>query len=119
MIKQSATALITGSYGGLGAAFAAEHARRGGTLILSDLNGDRLETQRDALEKQYGVKVYAIPADLSQREEPERLFNDCHARGFSVDYLILNAGFGGQGTLAERPMEKDMAMIAVNVESTT
>ena len=119
MTRKPATALITGSYGGLGAAFAAEHAQRGGTLILSDLNGDRLKTQQEELERQFGVKVYAFPADLSRREETERLFDDCHAQGLSVDHLILNAGFGGQGTLAERPMEKDMAMIAVNVESTT
>ena len=119
MTKQPATALITGSYGGLGSAFAVEHARRGGALILSDLNEDRLEAQREELEKRYGVKVYALPGDLSKREETERLFHDCHARGLSVDYLILIAGFGGQGTLAERSMEKDMAMIAVNVESTT
>ena len=119
MTNKPAVALITGSYGGLGAAFAAEHARRGGTLILSDLNKDRLETQRSELEKSYGVKVFALPADLSKREQTEQLFDDCHAQGLSVDYLILNAGFGGQGTLAERPMEKDMAMIAVNVESTT
>ena len=88
------TALITGSYGGLGAAFAAEHARRGGTLILSDLNADRLEMQREELEKQYGVKVYAIPADLSSRGETQRLFDNCRARGLTVDRLILNAGFG-------------------------
>lgn len=119
MVKERKTALITGSYGGLGAALAAEHAAGGGTLILSDLNRDRLETQREELEKQYGVEVYAIAADLSKPEETERLFRDCQAHGLSVDYLILNAGFGGQGTLAERPMEKDMQMIAVNVESTT
>ena len=119
MTKQPTVALITGSYGGLGAAFAAEHARRGGTLILSDRNEERLEAQREELEKRYGVQVYALAADLSKREETERLFYDCRAQGLAVDDLILNAGFGGQGTFAERPMEKDMAMIAVNVESTT
>ena len=49
-MNQPKTALITGSYGGLGAVFAAEHAKRGGTLILSDLNGDRLKKQQKELE---------------------------------------------------------------------
>ena len=31
----------------------------------------------------------------------------------------MNAGFCGQGTLADRPMEKDMAMITVNVAANT
>lgn len=113
------TALITGSYGGLGAAFAAEHAKRGGTLILSDLNEDRLEAQQQELERQYGVKVYILPADLTKPEETECLYSETCKQNLSVDYLILNAGFGGQGTLAEHPMEKDMAMIALNVEANT
>lgn len=118
-MKTQKAALITGSYGGLGAAFAAEHAKRGGALIISDLNEDRLKTQQKELETQYGVKVYAFPADLTKPEETERLFNECRAQNLSVDYLILNAGFGGQGTLAERPMEKDMEMLALNVEANT
>lgn len=112
-------ALITGSYGGLGSQLAAEHAQRGGTLIISDLNKDRLDAQKQELERQYGVNVYAIPADLTKPEETERLFSECNAQNLSVDYLILNAGFGGQGTLARRPMEKDMDMIALNVVATT
>lgn len=118
-MSEPKTALITGSYGGLGAAFAAEHAKRGGALILSDLNGDRLKEQKKELEAHYGVRVFTIPADLTKPEETQRLFNEAKAQGLSVDYLILNVGFGGQGTLAERPMEKDMAMIAVNVEANT
>ena len=113
------TALITGSYCGLGAMFAAEHAKRGGTLILSDLNGDRLQKQQKELESRYGVRAFAIPADLSKPEEKECLFTETQTQGLYMDYLILNAGFGGQGTLAERPMEKDMAMLAVNVAANT
>ena len=37
----------------------------------------------------------------------------------SVDYLINNAGFGGQGEFIARTMEQDMAMIAVNIETPT
>ena len=118
-MSEPKTALITGSYGRLGAAFADEHAKRGGTLILSDLNEDRLQEQKKELEACYGIRVFTIPADLSKPEETDRLFSEAQAQGISVDYLILNAGFGGQGTLAERPMEKDMAMIAVNVAANT
>ena len=118
-MNEPKTALITGSYGGLGATFAAEHAKRGGALILSDLNRDRLEKQKYELETRYGVTIYVLPADLTKPEETQRLFTECRAQKLTVDYLILNAGFGGQGSLAERPMEKDMAMIAVNVEAPT
>ena len=36
-----------------------------------------------------------------------------------MTYETIMAGFGGQGTLAQRPMEKDMAMVAVNVAANT
>ena len=39
---------------------------------------------------------------------------------WSVDILINNAGFGGQGDFArERTMEQDMSMIEVNIETPT
>lgn len=118
-MSEPKTALITGSYGGLGAAFAAEHAKRGCKLIISDLNPDRLEEQKTELETRYGTPVHAIPADLTKSEETERLFSECREKNLIVDDLILNAGFGGQGTLAGRPMEKDMAMLEVNVAANT
>jgi short-subunit dehydrogenase len=36
-----------------------------------------------------------------------------------IDYLINNAGFGGQGEFIKRSMEQDMSMIAVNIETPT
>ena len=42
-------ALITGSLGGLGSAFASLHAERGGDLVLVDLDRERLEAQKRSL----------------------------------------------------------------------
>jgi len=80
IMSEPKTALITGSYGGLGAAFAAEHAKRGCKLIISDLNPDRLEEQKTELETRYGTPVHAIPADLTKSEETERLFSECREK---------------------------------------
>lgn len=47
-------------------------------------------------------------------------FDTCKLNGWSVDYLINNAGFGGQGDFArERTMEDDLSMIAVNIATPT
>lgn len=119
MTNEPKTALITGSYSGLGAALAAEHAIRGGDVILSDLNGDRLQEQQKEIAVKYRVHAHTLPADLTKPEEVEQIYNECREHHMHVDYLICNAGFGGQGAFAERSMEKDMAMIAVNIEATT
>lgn len=113
------TALITGSYGGLGSRFVKIHAENGGDLILVDLNAERLETQKKEIEERYHVSVEIIPANLSNAEEVQKVYDTCKEKGWEVDYLISNAGFGGQGLFWERSMEKDAAMLAVNIEAPT
>ncbi|MCH5197373.1 MAG: SDR family NAD(P)-dependent oxidoreductase [Oscillospiraceae bacterium] len=119
MNNKPKTALITGSYGGLGSAFARIHAKNGGALIISDLNEDRLSEQKELLEKEYSVPVYTVSADLTKAENTKKIYRFCKDNSLSVDYLICNAGFGGQGSFAMRDIEKDMAMLAVNVQANT
>ena len=114
------TALITGSYGGLGTCFVKLHAQAGGDLILVGRSQAKLDEQKAEIEKTYGVHVDTIAADLSSAEDVEKVYTTCKENGWEVDYLINNAGFGGHGDFArERTMEQDMSMIAVNVETPT
>ena len=59
------TALITGSYGGLGTCFVKIHAGQGGNLILVGRSQGKLDEQAEAVKKEYGVEVHSIAADLS------------------------------------------------------
>lgn len=119
-MEKKMTALITGSYGGLGTCLVKLHAQRGGDLILVGLNEEKLLAQKTEVEKQYGVHAEFIVADLSDAKQVENVYHTCKQNGWEVDYLINNAGFGGQGDFArERSMAQDMSMIAVNVEAPT
>lgn len=114
------TALITGSYGGLGTQFVKLHAQAGGNLILVGRSQSKLDEQKAEVEKTYHVHANTIAADLSKAEDVEKVYTTCKENGWTVDYLINNAGFGGQGDFArERTMEQDMSMIAVNIECPT
>ena len=114
------TALITGSTGGLGSCFVKLHAQAGGDLILVGTNEGKLLAQKKEVEETYGVRAEIITADLSDPAQVESVYNTCKENGWQVDYLINNAGFGGQGDFArERTMQQDMRMIAVNVEAPT
>lgn len=115
-----ATALITGSYGGLGKCFVKLHGERGSDLILVGRSQNKLDEQKVEVEKEYCVKVQTIAADLSKAEEVRKVYATCKENGWTVDYLINNAGFGGQGDFTrECTMEQDMSMIAVNIECPT
>lgn len=114
------TALITGSYGGLGTCFANIHAKTGGDLILVGRSQEKLDEQAQEMREQYGVNVEAIAADLSKADDVQKVYDTCKENGWVPDILINNAGFGGQGDFArERTMEQDLSMIAVNVEAPT
>ena len=115
------TALITGSYGGLGTCFTDIHARTGGNLVLVGRSQEKLDAQAKKISNKYHVKTYTIAVDLSKSEEAAQIIYDtCHKNGWQIDMIINNAGFGGQGDFArERSMEQDLSMIAVNIETPT
>lgn len=114
------TALITGSYGGLGSCFVKIHAEADGNLILVGKESGKLEEQKRNVEAEFHVKAQTIAVDLSLPESASVIYETCRKNGWEVDYLINNAGFGGQGDFArERTMEQDMSMIAVNIEAPT
>ncbi len=114
------TALITGSYGGLGTCFVNIHAKKGGSLILVGRSRSKLEEQAKRVKKEYGVEVHSIAIDLSDSNAAQVIYDTCKENEWTVDYLINNAGFGGRGDFArERTMEQDMSMIVVNIETPT
>lgn len=120
IIKQTKTALITGSTGGLGSCFVHLHASAGGNLILVGRGEKKLNEQAEQMKKRYGVEVNFIEVDLSKPEAAQHIYDTCKQNNWTVDYLINNAGFGGQGDFSrERSMEQDMSMIAVNIETPT
>lgn len=114
------TALITGSYGGLGSCFANIHAAAGGDVILVGRSKSKLDEQATEMQQQYGITAHTIAADLSSPDAAQLIYDACKENDWNVDYLINNAGFGGQGDFArERTMEQDMSMITVNIECPT
>ena len=114
------TALITGSTGGLGSCFVNIHAKTGGDLILVGQNETKLLAQKKEVEEKYKVTVQTIVANLTDAEQVDNIYNTCKQNGWEVEYLINNAGFGGQGDFArDRSMEQDISMIEVNILAPT
>ncbi|MFZ3581549.1 SDR family NAD(P)-dependent oxidoreductase [Loktanella sp. DJP18] len=108
-------ALITGASSGIGREFARIHALRGGDLIIVARRQDELDALKSELETGHGVSVRVIAADLTDSAAVTRL---CDAvRAEPIDVLINNAGFGGQGLHVDRPLDRELAMIDLNVKA--
>jgi short-subunit dehydrogenase len=108
--------LITGASGGIGLEFARLAAASGHDLVLVARSGARLADISSELEKQHGVTVRTVVADLAEPDAAAAVAAAVEDR--LPDILINNAGVGGQGRFAvQRPLGSDLAMIRLNVLS--
>lgn len=110
-------ALITGASSGIGKELALIHASKGGDLVLVARREKELAALKNSLESDYKVKAVIIPKDLSDIKTPAEIFAETEKLGIKVEYLLNNAGFGGHGLFHERELEKDLAMVNVNITS--
>jgi uncharacterized protein len=115
----SKTALITGASSGIGKELAVIHAESGGNLVLVARSEDKLNQLKADLENQHSITAMVIAKDLTQPDAACEIHKAVKAAGIEVDYLINNAGFGGQGKFHERKWEDDLAMINLNITALT
>jgi 3-oxoacyl-[acyl-carrier protein] reductase len=85
-------ALVAGSSQGLGRAIAEELAAEGCALTLCARGAGPLETAREAIAKQFGVRVTAVAADLAQVDAARRVAETAIREHGRVDILVTNAG---------------------------
>ena len=119
MTRTNKTSLITGASSGLGMELARLHAQNGDNLVLVARSEQKMLSLKEDLQKQYGITVTVIAKDLSLETAPDEVYCLVKAKSIEVEYLINNAGFGGRGTFAERPMEQEMMMIQVDIVALT
>ncbi len=102
------TALITGASSGIGKELARIHASKGGDVVLVARRETELRALKRELEHDYKVQVHIFPCDLSTPNAAQEVYAFCQTNEIKVDYLMNNAGFGGQGNFVDRPLEKDL-----------
>jgi short-subunit dehydrogenase len=110
-------ALITGASRGIGALIAERLAVQGWDLTISARSQDVLGALAERLQLAHGHTVHAVPADMAAENDVVGLA-DAHAAAFGrLDALILNAGMGSIGPLAEFPARRFDKLYTVNVRA--
>ncbi|MAZ04699.1 MAG: 3-hydroxybutyrate dehydrogenase [Sneathiella sp.] len=117
MLKDK-VAVITGSTSGIGEGCARALAKEGCNLVINGF-GDaaEIESLRSSFESEYGVKCLYSPADMTKPDEISAMFDLTVAEYGGVDILINNAGIQYVAPIAEFPLEKWDAIIAINLTS--
>jgi 3-hydroxybutyrate dehydrogenase len=109
-------ALVTGSTSGIGLAVARALAKEGADVVINGF-GDKtaIEGERVRIEKEFGVKAFYNPADMSKGPEIEAMIADAHGKMGSLDILVNNAGIQFVSPIEDFPPEKWDAIIAINL----
>lgn len=85
-------AIVCAASKGLGKASALALARQGAIVVICARHAETLDVAADELRKTTGRAVVPIVADVSRREDVDRLVADAAARLGAIDILVTNTG---------------------------
>lgn len=105
------TALVTGASSGIGFQIAKELAARGYDVIGIGSS----ERIYELPEKLPGVAVTPVRADLTDRAQVDKLWQEIEEAGRPVDVAALNAGKSLGGAFVDTDIEDELSMLALNV----
>jgi short-subunit dehydrogenase len=108
------TVLITGASSGVGLALARRFAAAGYDLVLVARSGEKLKA---LASEQTDVRVLTVAADLASSEGAGLVLATVARAGPEVDLLVNNAGAGLFGSFARTPIERELAMVQLNIGS--
>ena len=113
-----ATALITGSARGIGAAIALRLASDGYNIALNDIS-EKMFEDNDIMDKikEKGVECEKFICDVSDYSQVEETVKKVKERFGSIDVLVNNAGITRDGLMARMSEEQYDTVVAVNQKS--
>jgi short-subunit dehydrogenase len=116
--NQNKTALITGASSGIGLELTRCFARDGHKVIMVAHYEDKLEASVQQIKSEFpSVQVESISCDLSKDGAADQLYYQVRQLGQPIEYLVNNAGFGERGAFLDTDLDKEKAIIHLNVIS--
>ncbi|MCL9813375.1 SDR family oxidoreductase [Natranaeroarchaeum aerophilus] len=94
-------ALVTASSSGLGKASAEALAKNGANVVVNGRDEGRLETAADEIRETAAGDVVAVQADLTEKDDIERLVERTVEEFGGLDHLVTSAGGPPSGPFLE------------------
>ncbi len=94
-------ALVTASSRGIGLGIARVLAQEGARVIINARHDDELAKARETITKESGAEVLAVKADLTVKDDVNRLVKESMDTFGNIDILVFNAGPPKPGTFSQ------------------
>lgn len=117
MSQNNNFALITGATSGIGYELAKLFAKDKYNLVIVARNEQELREKAQEF-RQYGVEVAVIAKDLFKKEDAFSLIDEVTTMGIQVDVLVNNAAQGVYGLFKDNDLERELAIVDLNIAST-
>lgn len=113
------TAIVTGSIQGIGREIARILASCGANVVINNhQEPERLQQVADEIAKETGAQVKAVVADVTKKEEAQKLVDAALEMGDTIDILVNNAGgLIGRVPVAEFDENHFQTVVDVNIKS--
>ena len=115
LCSEMKTALITGGSSGIGLEYSREFASRGYQLALVSNREEELAGAKQSLNKECGVPVHTLCADLAASDGAEKVMAWCDSLGLEVEVLVNNAGMFFMEYLSPANLGKADTMMGLHV----
>ena len=111
-------AVVTAAAGtGIGFATARRFALEGASVMLSDRHEARLALALDALRAEVDTPVAALPCDVREGDQIERMYDAAEAELGPIDLAFNNAGLGGRSSVVDMTDEAWTRVLDVTLYS--
>jgi NAD(P)-dependent dehydrogenase (short-subunit alcohol dehydrogenase family) len=105
-------AVVTGGGRGVGLGIAREFAAEGATVVVTDIARHLL----DDASAELGPQGLALPADVTELSDMERVYAEVHERFGRLDAVVANAGVGDSAKLGSITEKQFDYIFGVNVK---
>ena len=119
MTELKPVTLITGASAGIGAALAEVFAERGHAVALIARRAPQLKALADRIADSGKPRPHVMVVDLARPDATARIAEELRQAGLEPQYMVNNAGYGLLGAAAKLDRGEQLAMIDLNVRTTT